>query len=59
MMDLDNLIGGCSYVNLKFTSLVEWTIHECEQTLMCDIWSIISRIFFEFVGDIVGMLITI
>lgn len=58
-MHFDYLVGGGGDEDLQLSSLVEGTIEQCEQALMRDIWSILSRVFLELVGDVVGMVITV
>lgn len=58
-MHFDYLVGGGGDEDLQLSSLVEGTIEQREQALMRDIWSILSRVFLELVGDVVGMVITV
>ena len=58
-MHFDYLVGCSSDEDLQLSSLVEGTIKQREQALMRDIRSILSWVFLELVGDVVGMVITI
>ncbi len=58
-MNLDDLVGGGGNIHLELASLVEGTVQESQKTLMCDIGPVLSRISFEFVGDVVGMILAI
>ena len=58
-MNFNDLVGCSSDIDLQFPCLVERTIKQSKKTLMGNIRSILSRIFFQFVHDIVCMIITI
>ena len=58
-MNLNDLVGCSCDIDLQFSCFIEWTIKQSQKTLMGNIRSILSRIFFQFVHDIVCMIITI
>lgn len=58
-MHLDDLVGCCGDEDLKFTGFVERTVEESEQTLVGNVWPVVCRVSFEFVSDVIGVVLTI
>jgi hypothetical protein len=58
-MDLDDLVSCSGDVDLKLSGFVEGTVHESEKALVSDVRSELSWILFEFIGDVVGMIISV
>lgn len=59
MVHLDDLVGGGRDVNLQLARFVERTVEQSEQTLMSDVGPVLSGVSFEFVSDVVGVVLTI
>lgn len=58
-MHFDDLVGSSRDEDLQFSGLVKWTVEQSEQALMRDVWPVLGRVFLQFVGDIVSMVVTV
>ena len=58
-MDFDDLVRCSCNVYLKLSSFIERTIEKSKQALVSNIRAILCRVFLQFIGDVVGVVIAI
>jgi hypothetical protein len=59
VVNLDDLVGGSGHEDLQLASFIKRAVHEGEQALMGDVRPEVGWIFFEFVDDVVGMVVSV